>query len=44
VSTVAELKLALDPEAIIFFHDGISSSNYGWLQLVLPTSTFVANK
>jgi hypothetical protein len=44
VSIVAELKLASDPEATTFFHDGIFSSNYGWLQLVLPTSTFVANK
>jgi|APGre2960657505_1045072.scaffolds.fasta_scaffold90462_3 hypothetical protein len=42
-STNTELKLASDPEATTFFHDGIFSSNYGWLQFVLPTSTFVAN-
>jgi hypothetical protein len=43
VSTVRELRLATEPEATTFFHDGIFSSNYGWLQLLLPTSSFEAN-
>jgi hypothetical protein len=44
VSTDMELKLAAEPDETTFFHDGIFSSNYGWLQYILPTSTFVANK
>ena len=43
VFTLRLLSEALDPDVMTNFQFGIFSSNYGWLQFVLPTSTFVAN-